>query len=234
MNFSPAYGLLMIAGIVVSALLWSRLRGSSSVPPLVFVGGFMGAVVGAKLGYFLAELPFRIHEPNLWQNILLGRTILGGLLGGYAGVEWAKKLSGYSATTGDRFAIAVPLGLAIGRIGCFLHGCCPGRKCGPAWFSVVDAAGVTRYPTQLTEAAFHLFAFGVMGTMYAFGHRNGQLFHLYLIAYGCFRIVHEYFRDTPRIGDSISTYQILAAVVVGFGAIRYYQRRMSAKNSPLQ
>ena len=51
---------------------------------------------------------------------LARRELLGGLLGAYIGVEVTKKLVGIGESTGDQFAPAVALGLAIGRIGCFL------------------------------------------------------------------------------------------------------------------
>ena len=58
--------------------------------------------------------------------------MLGALLGGYAGVEIAKKAIGYSAPTGDWFAIVAPVGIALGRVGCLRHGCCTGVVCSPA------------------------------------------------------------------------------------------------------
>jgi len=53
----------------------------------------------------------------------------------------------------------------------------------------------------------------------------GQLFHLYLIAYGLFRFVHEFARATPQILGPISGYQVAALALVALGAIRFWQRR---------
>src|ERR1043165_4128501 len=114
---TPAYGLLTIAGIILSAVVWRSLPRSQSPPPLIFVGGLIGAIFGAKLGYIICELPFHFGKPDFWWNLFIGRTILGGLLGGYIGVELAKRAIGYTQPTGDSFAVCVPLGLAIGRIG---------------------------------------------------------------------------------------------------------------------
>ncbi len=224
MNALPAYGLLMIGGIVVSATIWQRIARSRSIPSVVFIGGLVGAVLGAKVAYLFAEMPFIWHQPNFWQNLLIGRTVLGGLLGGYAGVEWGKAQMRYTPPTGDLFALAVPLGLAIGRIGCYLQGCCLGRVCSPAWYAITDPNGHPRFPASLMEAAFNLLFLAVAVPMYRRGIARGQLFHIYLIAYGLFRFGHEFLRDTPKIICPFSPYHLLALAVVALGARRYAQR----------
>lgn len=223
----PAYGLLMIAGLIASAIIWRRATRIQRIPLMVFVGGLIGAIAGAKLAYFLAELPFRWSEPHLLENVLLGRTLLGGLLGGYLGVEWGKRVCGYAQPTGDSFAVAVPIGVALGRIGCYLHGCCQGHVCGAAWYATQDASGAFRFPVALTEAGFHLLAAATLAILASTGRFRGQLFHIYLIAYGLFRFATEFLRETPRIDDRITTYQILAMGIVLFAGWRYWKRRPS-------
>lgn len=218
------YGLLMIAGIAVSAMLWRRNRAARALPPIIFIGGLISAVIGAKLGYIVCELPFHIGKSDFWGQALVGRTVIGGLLGGYVGVEWGKRAAGHHSPTGDGFAIAVPVGLAIGRIGCFLNGCCAGRTCESAWYSIADAAGVHRLPAPLIEAGFNIIAAVVLAMFARAGLFRDQLFHVFMMAYGLFRIAHEPLRDTPRIGF-VGTYQLLAGVLVVVGVIRFLQRR---------
>ena len=55
--------------------------------------------------------------------------------------------------------------------------------------------------------------------------QTGQLFHLYLIAYGLFRFGHEFVRDTPPLVANISGYQLLALAMVALGLQRYVQRK---------
>ncbi len=87
------------------------------------LGAFCGAMIGAKLPFVLAD----------WEGLLSGRawlengkTIVFGLVGGYFGVELAKALLGVRVKTGDSFAVPVAAALAIGRLGCFVAGCCHG------------------------------------------------------------------------------------------------------------
>lgn len=222
----------MIGGIVLSAMLWGRIRATRPIPVLVFVGALMGSVLGAKVGYLVCELPFRYARPDFWVNLLVGRTVIGGILGGYLGVEWGKWQSGYRPATGDVFALVAPLGIAVGRIGCYLHGCCPGLACEPAWYAVRDAAGTLRYPASLVEAAFQVAFVGVAFVVFRRGMLRGQLFHVYMIAYGLFRVAHELYRDTPRLGP-VGTYQLLAAVLVVFGVERFLRRIRCTQPSPV-
>lgn len=90
-----------------------------------------------------------------------GKTILGALLGGYAGVEVAKKLTGYTQATGDWFAVIAPVGIVLGRVGCLLHGCCLGKVCAPAWWTMADANGVARWPAVPVEIGFNVLALAV-------------------------------------------------------------------------
>jgi phosphatidylglycerol:prolipoprotein diacylglycerol transferase len=225
MNASPAYGVLLLVGLLTSAWLWSRLGRPRPEMLLVYAAGLLGAFLGAKLGYLLAELPFHLRDANVFEQALTGKTITTGLLGGYAGVEIGKKLVGHRKATGDLFAVVVPVGLFFGRIGCYLHGCCPGIARGSAWFTVTDAAGVSRWPATLVEAGFNLAAAAVLFALWKRRALPGQLFHVYLIAYGAFRFAHEFFRDTPRIGPGLSPYQLLALLLVGFGSWRFAVRR---------
>lgn len=76
-----------------------------------------------------------------------GKTVLGGIAGGYLAVALAKKWLGIRRPTGDLFAVAICAGEAVGRWGCFFGGCCYGKPTGMAW--AVWQHGAYRHPTQL-------------------------------------------------------------------------------------
>src|SRR5207249_2947207 len=120
-------------------------------------------------------------------------------------------------------SICVPLGLAIGRIGCYLTGCCQGALCRPGWYAVADSAGLSRFPSALTEAAFQGLMFLALLMLFRAGAFRNQLFHIYLMAYALFRIAHELIRDTPHIAW-FRPYQFLAAGLFIFAFIRFIQR----------
>ena len=164
-------------------------------------------------------------EPQRWVIWATGKTILGALLGGYAGVEVAKKWTGYTQPTGDWFALIAPLGIALGRVGCLLHGCCLGRRCAPAWYTIRDAHGYSRWPAVPVEIAFNIAALLVFIGLRRRRLLAGQHFHLYLIGYGIFRTAHEFLRATPRVSGEFSGYQIAAIAVAGLGIVGFVRRR---------
>ena len=222
---STAYGWLMLAGIFVSIALWSRVAKRDSRLVLIYIAALAGAFLGAKLVYLAAEGWLHWHDENRWLILATGKSITGALLGGYAGVEIAKRLLGYRGVTGDWFALIAPLGIMLGRIGCVLHGCCLGVVCEPAWFRVNDASGVARWPAAQVEFLFNAVALVVLAVLKWRRLMPGQLFHLYLIAYGLFRFAHEFARVTPQILGPISGYQIAALALVVLGCVRFRQRQ---------
>jgi len=220
------YGLLMLAGIGVSIYLWSRMAWRDERLLLVYIGGLSGAFLGAKMVYILAEGWLHFGTEDMWLQLATGKTIVGALLGGYAGVEACKSLVGYTGATGDWFALVAPTGIILGRFGCFLHGCCLGNVCEAAWYSMKDAAGVERWPAVPLEIAFNLlFLIVLLSFLRPRGRLTGQHFHIYLIAYGLFRFAHEAVRATPKILGPISGYQMACLVLITLGVARFRQRR---------
>jgi phosphatidylglycerol:prolipoprotein diacylglycerol transferase len=222
---STAYGWLMLAGIVVSILVWSRIARRDNRLVMIYIAALAGAFLGAKIAYLAAEGWLHWHDANRWVVLATGKSITGALLGGYAGVEAAKRLLGYRDATGDWFAVIAPLGIMLGRVGCILQGCCLGQVCVPSWFTMNDATGVARWPSALVELLFNAVMLGVVLWMRRRKILPGQHFHVYLMAYGIFRFFHEFLRDTPRILGPVSGYQVAALAVAALGAMGFVLRQ---------
>ena len=222
---STAYGWLMLAGIFVSIIFWSRLARRDERLVLIYIAALAGAFLGAKLVYLGAEGWLHWHDANRWVILATGKSITGALLGGYVAVELAKKFLKYSGATGDWFAVIVPVGIMLGRIGCMMQGCCLGKVCTANWFTINDVNGVPRWPASQVEFIFNALMLGVV-LMLRWGKiAPGQLFHIYLIAYGVFRFFHEFLRDTPAILGPFSGYQIAALAIIILGATGFVWRR---------
>src|SRR4051794_1150271 len=120
----PSHEAFIFLGVVAAAFVFWReaaRRGTFDERLLWIVAGtlFAGAV-GAKLGTGWRYVAVT-HDRSL-AGILVrgGRSIVGGLAGAYVGALLTKRLVGYERRTGDLFAPAVALGMAIGRFGCLL------------------------------------------------------------------------------------------------------------------
>lgn len=226
----PSYTLLLLLGLAVSYFTWTRLARRDARLPAVYLGALLGAFTGAKLVYLAAEGWLHWQAPDRWFIWATGKTILGALLGGYLGVELAKKAVGFTAPTGDLFAVVAPIGIVLGRVGCLLHGCCPGQECASHWWALRDAAGAPRWPAVPVEIAFNLVALAAFLGMRRRGVLAGQHFHLYLIAYGAFRFAHEFFRATPRLAFGLTGYHVAALACVALGAWGFWLRAKSSRH----
>jgi phosphatidylglycerol:prolipoprotein diacylglycerol transferase len=226
MQLQPqAYGWMMLAGIVVSIGFWSRLARRDDRLLAIYAAALIGAFLGAKVVYFFAEGYRHLGASDLWLQLATGKTILGGLLGGYAAVEMTKRVVGYEGVTGDWFATIVPFGIILGRVGCWLHGCCRGKLCEASWFTVTDSAGATRWPSVAVEIVFNLVMIAVLLPIRRAGALAGQHFHIYLAAYGSFRFVHEFLREEPTVIGPFTGYQVAALAVAALGAVGFARRQ---------
>jgi phosphatidylglycerol:prolipoprotein diacylglycerol transferase len=177
------------------------------------LGSLFGAVVGAKLAALWGDLGW----PWEWSDVLsVGRSVTGGLIGGFLAGEALKPLFGYREPPNDRFAAVLPFSLAIGRVGCFVEGCCAGRPWNGPW-ALPGADGVMRHPAQLYEFFFQLAAGGLLVSLLRRKKMRGKLFALYLVIYGGFRFVTEFVRDTPQLAIGLSRYQLLALIMIALG-----------------
>jgi phosphatidylglycerol:prolipoprotein diacylglycerol transferase len=228
--------LLWLAAILVSWAYWSRRKtGRTTYSATVAMGGIAGGLLGAKLGFVIAEAPLWWNDPYFLARMITGKTVLGGLLGGWWGIEIGKRVAGETRMLGDDFARILPLGIAIGRVGCLLHGCCPGRPVRDVlpdlianWFLNL---GIDRWPSAVAEISFQVTWFLVSWLAADVKSLRGQHFHLYLVAYGAFRLVHEFVRDTVRYpGTPCSPYMGLAIVCLVGGGVAFYRRHRKQRN----
>lgn len=209
----------------------------------VMAGCIFGAIVGSFLFHGIFPAWEGVAQPEGRLIDFTGKTVLGGIAGGYIGVELTKKKIGYPHSTGDAFAIAIPLGHAIGRVGCLLGGCCFGTACTLPWGisyepgsypfiiqllqgQITPDAPATFpvHPTQVYEILFNLALFGVLYSLRDKLKVRGSLFKLYLVSYGSFRFLTEFIRgDSPFPADGgLKTVQaILIAVILYFGWVFY-------------
>lgn len=200
----------MMAAIAVMSWLLRRWQAKLPLPAWqklgLGVGGFCGAMIGAKLPFLYSDWTGLVSG-TAW--LADGKTIMCGIVGGYFGVELAKWTLDIRIKTGDTFAVPVAVGVAIGRLACFAGGCCYGTPTNLAWGVSFASAGdsLARHPTQLYEAGFHLSMAGVLLALQRRGRFRGQLVKLYILAYLSYRFLTEFIRPEPRLLLALTGYQ---------------------------
>jgi len=189
----------------------------------VVLGGRLGQVLFYEPGYYLSN-PLQILA--VWKG---GMSFHGGMLGVFVAMAYSAfrtKRAWLDIT--DFIAPLVPLGLAAGRIGNFINGELWGRVADPTlpWamiFPHVDQQ--PRHPSQLYQAGLEgVLLFVILWFFSRSARPRGAVSAAFLIGYGSFRFIAEYFRtpdegifglsDVISMGQWLSLPMILAGVAM--------------------
>ncbi len=183
------------------------------------LAALVGAVLGSKLG--VALFPALGDPRAFWLRMLdidfTGKTVVGALAGGFVAVEIAKRRLGIRHRTGDAWAVALPAGQGIGRLGCLLHGCCAGVPSAVPW--AVTISGITRHPAPLYESVLDFALAAVLWSIRKQPRPLGHLFRFYLIGYATIRLSLDGLRvdSQPALGP-LSWVQLgCLLAMAGFG-----------------
>ena len=233
-----AYGSILALGFVVGMiliLLKARKEGVSIERVIeLFCLVIISALIGARGLYVLLNLsifredPFKIFK--VWEG---GLVFYGGFL--FAVTAAIGYMRGYRLPLwkmADLFTPSTALGLFFARIGCFMAGCCYGKKTTLPWgVTFSDPLSLARlhlplHPTQLYEAGSGLVLFFFLIWMEKRKSYDGQIFWLFILLYSIVRFLIEFVRDDPRgflPGTFLSTSQsigiflaILAVFVLNY------------------
>lgn len=209
MGSSPTilYPMIMLASVLTAVAIGWRRDGALGLSrherTVIRIGAFCGAMIGAKLPFALSDLPGLLSGRVWLEN---GKTIVFGLVGGYLGVEITKAWLGVRVKTGDSFAVPVAAAVGVGRMSCFVAGCCHGTATRLPW-GVDFGDGVRRHPTQVYEMIFHSLAAVALAFCERRGWFIGQRFKLYLISYLIYRFLSETIRPEPIMAGGLTGYQ---------------------------
>lgn len=223
-----AYGFFAAAGAMTAAAWLRRHHRAMGLTENEFWAALflvVGAgVVGAKgLFVVLGWHHYAQGELRFWADFGTGFVFFGGLLGAVlAGCmfAWLRRVNFWRGA--DYFAVALPLGHAIGRVGCYSQGCCGGRA---------------RHPVQLYESAglliIALLMHRVLKSIEVGKFPRGLAFCLYAVSYGMLRLLLDPLRadGRPERFLGLSHQQGIALGLLAAGAVGAFllmRRRMSS------
>jgi phosphatidylglycerol:prolipoprotein diacylglycerol transferase len=191
-------------GYTLGYAFYRRLRGRSGdiladdQRWLVIASAAIGALLGSRILGLLEQAPSHRFS---WQSLWMpgGKTVVGGLLGGWIAVELTKWMCGIKSRTGDLFVMPLCFGIAIGRVGCFLGGMADGTY-GTATslpWAVDFGDGFPRHPTQLYEILFLILLAVLLNRYNGRSHPEGGTFRLFLAGYLLWRLLVDFIKPQP-------------------------------------
>ncbi|MBU4589512.1 MAG: prolipoprotein diacylglyceryl transferase [Candidatus Omnitrophica bacterium] len=232
-----SYG-MMIAIAFLLGIFVARIeaRRKKIKPDLIYDLGLyivIGSIIGARLYYLAFSSPeIFIKTPlsifKVWQG---GLAIHGGIIGGIVtGIVFSKRHKVSFWVLADLIAPSILLGQAIGRIGCFLNGCCYGVPTESIFGVKFPEIGVTVHPTQLYELIFNLIGFFVLWNLRKKIKFQGGLFLAYLMIYNSIRVFISSLRwDSLYIwGTGLKIAQVLSGVIFIIALILFVKREKNA------
>src|ERR1700761_4638274 len=182
----------------------------------IIAAASIGALIGSRLLGLLQQAPGGHYT---WMTIIMpgGRTAVGGLLGGWMAAVLYKRQRGLFARTADQFAVPACLGIAIGRIGCFLTGLADGTEGTPTalLWGIDFGDGIARHPTPIYEILF-LAALGAILYRYRQSpHPEGAAFRIFMASYLAWRLLIDFIKPDPTVyGLSLIQWACIAGLLV--------------------
>jgi|SRR5579871_1810888 len=185
------------------------LRSDPNYFTVLALGALAGAILFGSLNLDLAGL------------LVPGHSIAGALAGGIIAVEIYKWRRGLHGSTGIPFVAPLAIGIAVGRVGCFLAGLPDytyGIPTSLPW-GVDFGDGVRRHPVQLYEAAamlvFLLIYLREIRRRNALFLQNG--FYVLVVWYGTQRFMWEFLKPYPKLLGPLNLFHILCLAMIAYG-----------------
>jgi phosphatidylglycerol---prolipoprotein diacylglyceryl transferase len=219
-----SYGVMLALAFIVAGLVARWQFKKRGVKPDFVYGLVIAAVIGGLLG---AKIHFLILHPELWpRNMLSGSGLVwfGGMFGAIVAVILVTLVSSQKlGAVMDGGAVAVAIGYAVGRIGCFLNGCCHGEPTELPWGVAFPEGSPSTtapvHPTQLYESLAALVIFAllawVIGPRFK---REGPLMFIFALLIGIERFLVEFVRTNPPSALGLTQQQWISIALVVVGA----------------
>jgi phosphatidylglycerol:prolipoprotein diacylglycerol transferase len=238
--------LFAFLGIALTAWLARRRMAALGVSgPALFdlaLAALVGGAVGARLFYFV-PLWLRGLESGatLFARWSEGSGFFGGLIGGSAAVLLLARLKKFPVLrVADAAAAPLPLGFALGKVGCFLAGCCYGRPCDGfpgVRFAPGSLAGSAArvHPAPLYEMALGVALGGGLAWLSKRSRRPGEVYLAFVAGYSAWRFAIEFLRADPGrhgFGAGLSDSQVTAIVLLAASAAGWVILRRKAAPPP--
>lgn len=230
----PFYGVCWFLGIFIAAAIALLITPKNIIPryDIVYsaVYSMISGTIGSKILFIIVSLKQIITLKLPFEAFLKGGFVFyGGLIGGAVGLFiYCKQFKLNFLSFADIYAVALPLGHSIGRIGCLISGCCYGLPYdGPFSIRYKSTYGLTPlntplFPIQLVESLLLFILFVILFVLYKTkSKQKGYISSLYMILYPILRFVLEFFRGDDARGAFLilTTSQWISVIIFILGIL---------------
>jgi len=220
-----SYGaMLAVAFLIAVTLACAEAKRQKVNPDFIFNLNFIvfiSGIIGARAFYVLENLGYYLKSP---QEIIMlshgGMSWFGGFFLGLAsGLFYLRKKKEGVYKTLDLIVPFLALAQSLGRIGCFLNGCCFGKASAHGIYFPVH--GLVLIPTQLYSSFLLVLIFIILRFMQIRPHKSGQVFYSYIFLYSAKRFIIEFFRaDNKIIFFNLTLFQIISIFLLFISSIK--------------
>ena|SRR3989338_7465581 len=227
--------LAFIAGILVSLYYAKKEKIKSEIILDLAIYVIVASIIGARSFYVIGQ--WDLYKTNLLEVFMVqrgGLVVLGGVLFSIVTIFlFAKKKKISFLKLLDSISPGTALGLAIGRVGCFLNGCCFGLPARLPWAIKFPPGSLAHsyfpgeyiHPTQIYSVLGMLTVFGVVTSIYRKKRFNGQIFFAWVIGYSIYRFIVEFFRYSPIHWLGLTPSQWIVAIGVVVAVAYLFKKR---------
>ena len=211
-----SWGFMVALAFIAATILSAKEAKRKNISPekiyslVAYI--IIGAIIGSRIGYLLFDLNSIANFLDIFKFWEGGLSFHGGFIGGTLfGFFYVKKNKLNFWEIADVIAPSIPLAQAIGRIGCFLRGCCYGIETSLPWG--INYLGEIRHPTQIYSSIALFLIFIFLSKQKYKKNFNGALFLTYIIIYSVFRFFIEFIRAEPKVLLGLTGAQIASIVL---------------------
>ena len=212
------YGALLATAFLTAIYTAMRAGEREGIKPEFIADAgilvILSSIIGARLFYVIFyDFQNTLEHPReLLKLQQTGLVFYGGLiLAVVAGIVFCRFRKVSVPVIVDIAAPSVALGQAIGRVGCFMSGCCYGKPASVAWAVTFPYLEHARHPTQIYESIATFTIFLALITFRKRRTRVGQVAWLYVVLYSLCRFGLEFMRgDNPELALGMTVSQIVS------------------------
>jgi len=232
-----SYGFMIAVTFLVATFVSMRLAKKEGIREEVILDlmvlVIISSILGARIFYVITF--WDQFKNNLSEIIMInhgGLVFYGGFIGGLIAILYYVRIKQLSLMKIlDIGTPTVLLGYSIGRIGCFLNGCCYGICANVPWAVKFPNLEGLRHPTQIYSFVTAVIIFLILLIIFKRRKFDGQIFYLGMILYSAYRFLIEFLREYSFHIMGLTSSQIISLIIFVFALALFVSKTLKASRS---